>query len=141
MKKTLYFLVFIVLVACGKKDGSSGESFSSYSLVKVDSFQVNNMTRVQITDFSESENIYLAYTEAENDILEISPDGEILKRVNRTGDGPNNMGNWVPIGLSFGPSGERVFQLPFQLLTYDKDYSQTSNIRIQSPLAVRAYIP
>ncbi|TVP44707.1 MAG: hypothetical protein EA341_16320 [Mongoliibacter sp.] len=141
MKKILYFLVFIVLVACGKKDGSSGESFSSYSLVKVDSFQVNNMTRVQITDFSKSENIYLAYTEAENDILEISPDGEILKRVNRTGDGPNNMGNWVPLGLSFGPSGERVFQLPFQLLTYDKDYSQTSNIRIQSPLPVRAYIP
>jgi hypothetical protein len=141
MRYILYFLVLIAFTACDKKSGTSNDSSGSYSLVKVDSFQVNNMTRVQITDFSERENIYLAYSEAENDILEISPKGEILKRVNRRGDGPNNMGNWTPLGLSFGPNGERVFQLPFQLLTYDKDYNQTSNLRIQSPLPVRANLP
>ena len=130
-----------LLYACGSKPGESLEGSNGYQLVKIDSFQVDNLTRVQITDFSEAENIFLGYTEAEHDILEISPNGQILKRVNLRGDGPNKMGTWTPLGMSFGPDGERIFQLPFQLLSYDKDYNQISNLRIQSPLPVRANLP
>jgi hypothetical protein len=141
MRNINQILVLCLLLACSKKNSESLEESIAYQLVKIDSFQVNNLTRVQITDFSESENIYLAYSEAENDILEISPKGEILKRLNLRGDGPNMLGNWTPLGMSFGPNDERIFQLPFQLLSYDKDYNQIYNLRIQSPLPVRANIP
>lgn len=141
MRNLSILLVFSLLIACNKKRSGSLEESLGYQLVKTDSFQVENMTRVQITDFNEAENIFLGYSEAENDILEISPEGEILKRVNRRGDGPNNMGNWTPLGMSFGPNGERMFQLPFQLLSYDKDYNQIANLRIMSPLPVRANMP
>ncbi|WP_194974682.1 hypothetical protein [Aquiflexum lacus] len=141
MRNINLILALCLLLACSQKNSESLEESMGYQLVKTDSFQVDNLTRVQITDYNEAENIFLGYSEAENDILEISPKGEILKRVNRRGDGPNNMGNWTPLGMSFGPNGERIFQLPFQLLSYDKDYNQISNLRIQSPLPVRANIP
>lgn len=141
MRNLSILLVFSLLIACNKKRSGSLEESLGYQLVKTDSFQVDNMTRVQITDFSEKENIFLGYSEAENDILEISTQGEILKRVNRRGDGPNNMGNWTPLGMSFGPNRERIFQLPFQLLSYDEDYNQIANMRIMSPLPVRANLP
>ncbi|WP_373493543.1 hypothetical protein [Aquiflexum sp.] len=141
MRNSSFLLALCLLVACSQKHSDTLEELLGYQLVKIDSFRVDNLTRVQITDFSEKENIFLGYSEAENDILEISPKGEILKRVNRRGDGPNNMGNWTPLGMSFGPNGERMFQLPFQLLSYDKDYNQTNNIRIMSPLPVRANMP
>jgi hypothetical protein len=141
MRNINLILALCLLLACSQKNSESLEESIGYQLVKIDSFQVDNLTRVQITDYNEAENIFLGYSEAEHDILEISPNGEILKRVNRRGDGPNNMGNWTPLGMSFGPVGERIFQLPFQLLSYDKDYNQITNLRIQSPLPVRANIP
>lgn len=141
MRNISSVLALCLLIACGQKHSETLEESIGYQLVKTDSFQVGNMTRVQITDFSESENIFLGYSEAENDILEISHQGEILKRVNRQGEGPNNLGNWTPLGMSFGPNDERIFQLPFQLLSYDKDYNQIANLRIMSPLPVRANIP
>lgn len=141
MRNIYLLFAFCLLYACGPKSGESLEGSTGYQLVKTDSFQVDNLTRVQITDYNEAENIFLGYSEAENDILEISPNGEILKRVNLRGYGPNKMGNWTPLGMSFGPHGERIFQLPFQLMSYDQDYNQTANLRIQSPLPVRANIP
>ncbi|SNR92646.1 hypothetical protein SAMN06295967_1012 [Belliella buryatensis] len=137
-----YLLALLLLAACGKSEESTRTaSEPSYELIKVDSFQVENLTRVRITDFSETENIYLGYSEAENDVLEISPEGNIIKRVNLSGDGPGKLGNWVPLGLSFGPEQKRVFQLPFQLATYNQNYEQIENIRIQSPLPVRTSFP
>ncbi len=141
MRSTSIILILCLLLACNQKRSEIKIESVGYQLVKIDSFQVDNLTRVQITDYNEAENIFLAYSEAEHDILEISPKGEILKRVNLRGDGPNKMGNWTPLGMSFGPNGERIFQLPFQLLSYDKDYKQIYNLRIQSPLPVRANIP
>ncbi|MFN3800907.1 hypothetical protein [Belliella pelovolcani] len=137
-----YLLALLLLAACGKSEESKHFSNASgYELIKVDSYQVDNLTRVRITDFSETENIYLGYSEAENDVLEISPEGNIIKRVNLSGDGPGKLGNWVPLGLSFGPEQKRVFQLPFQLATYNQNYEQVENIRLQSPLPVRASNP
>lgn len=142
MKNLYAILIIFSMISCG----GSGENKMlsrelSYELVKVDSFTVENLTKVRITDYSESENIFLGYSEAENDVLEISPKGEILKRVNLSGEGPEKLGNWVPLGLSFGPDDKRIFQLPFQLVTYNKDYKQLENIRIQSPLPVRTNSP
>ncbi|SIS89441.1 hypothetical protein [Belliella pelovolcani] len=137
-----YLLALLLFAACGKSEESKHFSNASgYELVKVDSFQVENLTRVRITDFSESENIYLGYSEAENDVLEISPEGNIIKRVNLSGDGPGKLRNYGPMGLSFGPDQKRVLQMPFVLATYNQAYEQLENMSIRSPLPVRSIIP
>lgn len=142
MKYCFVLICLITLFSCGEnKESKKSNGELSFELVKIDSFTVDNLTKVRITDYSESGNIFLGYSEAENDVLEISTKGEILKRVNLSGEGPEKLGNWVPLGLSFGPDGKRVFQLPFQLVTYNEDYKQIENIRIQSPLPVRSNTP
>ncbi len=142
MKHAFLILALAILISCGKNSESfKAERNSDYELVKVDSFTIDNLTRVKIIDYSETENIFLGYSEVQNDILEISPQGEIIKRVNLSGDGPGKLGSWVPLGLSFGPENKRVFQLPFQLVTYDQAYEIQENIRIQSPLPVRTSAP
>jgi hypothetical protein len=142
MKNYIVIICLLTLISCNKnKVTKKSNEELGYELVKIDSFTVYNLTKVRITDFSESENIFLGYSEAENDVLEISPKGIILKRINLSGEGPEKLGNWVPLGLSFGPHGKRVFQLPFQLVTYNEDYKQLENMRIQSPLPVRTNTP
>ena len=142
MKNYYCLIIIFAFFSCGKNEESNTSTDElSYELVKVDSFAVENFTNVQITDYSDSENIFLGFSEVQNDILEISPTGEILNRVNLSGDGPGKLGRWLPLGLSFGPDGKRIFQLPFQLLTYDKDYNQIENLRFLSPLPVRTNLP
>ena len=77
----------------------------------------------------------------EDDILEISEKGEILKRTNRKGEGPNLYRNWNPIGLGFGPNGQRIVELPFEVYSYDKNYEVLQQFRIMSPLPIRANTP
>ncbi len=143
----LFSVLFIATIAfsssCSKKNGenSSNAESPNYSLMKVDSFQVDNFTRVNIRDFSPSENIYLGYSLTEDDILEISESGEILKRVHKKGDGPENYGTWNPIGLGFGPDKQRIVELPFQVISYNQDYEIVHSHRIMSPLPIRANTP
>ena len=128
-----------LIIACSTKNTSIPEE--SYSLVKVDSFQVNNLTRIGIRDYSPKEKIYLGYSSNEDDILEISESGEILKRTHKKGDGPGNYGNMNPVGLSFGPNDERIVELPFQVIAYDRDYEILNSHRIMSPLPIRTNSP
>ena len=101
----------------------------------MDSFAVENLTRVFITDYSEEEDIYLAFTSIQKDILEIAPNGDVLKRVNRSGEGPNNYGRFTPISLSFGPRNTRVIEIPFDFIQYDDKYEIVD--KKQSPVFSR----
>lgn len=141
MKNLLFIAVIVLIASCSNPKNESNVEASTYELIKVDSFAVENFTKVHITDYSKDENIFLGFSEVENEILEISPKGEILKRVSRKGDGPNNYGTWNPLGMGFGPEGKRVFQFPFQLITYSADYEIVDNFRVPSPLPIRANIP
>lgn len=132
---TLTFFCF----SCNSENKSISEE--DYSLVKIDSFQVNNFTRVGIRDYSPAEKIYLGYSINEDDILEISETGEILNRVHKKGDGPGSYGNWNPVGLAFGPNNERIVELPFQVIAYDTDYEILNSHRIMSPLPIRTNSP
>ncbi|MFC3417480.1 hypothetical protein [Algoriphagus hitonicola] len=114
---------------------------STYQLVKIDSFEVENFTQVLIRDYSSEEKRYLGYSMVEDEILEISESGEILKRVKKKGEGPGLYGNWNPIGLGFGPDGLRVAELPFEIYTYDSAYEVVYQQRIQSPLPIRTFGP
>ncbi|MEN2281103.1 hypothetical protein AAGF08_03125 [Algoriphagus sp. SE2] len=136
-------VTFLIIVGCSteKRDKSENPENPNYSLVKVDSFQVNNFTRVNIRDYSPIENIYLGYSLTEDDILEISESGEILKRVHKKGDGPGNYGSWNPTGLGFGPDSLRIVELPFQVIAYSPDYEIIHSHRIMSPLPIRANSP
>ncbi len=142
--RSLYIIVGIMALSfsCNTKDSETSiEELPQYVLEKVDSFSVENFTRVRIIDFSPEENIYLAYSEVEDDILELSDRGEILKRTHKKGDGPGLYGNWNPIGMGFGPNSERIVELPFALFVYDKDYEIISENRIMSPLPIRTNQP
>lgn len=137
------FLLFVfglsVFLSCQSHESS--ENVETYHLAKVDSIQVDNFTRVSILDFSEKENKYLGYSQVDDLILEISTSGEILKRISRKGDGPNNYGNWNPIGLAFGPNHERIVELPFQVIAYDSAFTIQNAHRIMSPLPIRTNTP
>ncbi|RZS97839.1 hypothetical protein [Cecembia calidifontis] len=141
MKTLLKCLAGLFLISCGNKNVSFNEQSLSFELIKVDSFEIENFTRVHLTDFSPEEGIFLGFSEVQNEILEVSPKGEILKRVSRNGDGPNRYGTWNPLGLSFGPERKRVFQFPFRLIAYNSDYEIVDDFRIPSPLPIRANIP
>ncbi|SFT64949.1 hypothetical protein SAMN04489724_1407 [Algoriphagus locisalis] len=148
MKTTRYAIplflciLFIINVSCTSSNEETTESREGiYELVKVDSFQVNNLTRINILDYSSEEKIFLGYSTSEDDLLEISETGEILKRTNRKGEGPNLYGNWNPIGLGFGPNGQRIVELPFAVFSYDKNYEVLQQFRIMSPLPIRANTP
>jgi len=139
----LFILLSVVSYSCSPKNGenSSNSENPNYSLVKIDSFQVDNFTRVNIRDYSPSEKIYLGYSITEDDILEISETGEILKRVHKKGDGPAMYGSWNPTGLGFGPDKLRIVELPFQVISYSPDYEIVHSHRIMSPLPIRANTP
>lgn len=141
-KLALSIIILSFSAGCNsnKSDVSTSET-GMVELVKVDSFQVNNFTRINILDYNLKEKIFLGYSINEDDILEISESGEILNRAHKKGDGPTNYGNWNPIGLGFGPDGQRIIELPFELICYDKDYEIVKRLRIPSPLPVRANTP
>lgn len=141
---TPFFLAVILTISASCSSNNSGKSETyeaNYELVKVDSFQVENLTRVNILDYSPEEKIFLGYSTNEDDILEISEKGEILKRINRKGEGPNLYGSWNPIGLGFGPNGQRIVELPFRVFSYDENYEVVKEFGIMSPLPIRANTP
>ncbi|TFV94604.1 hypothetical protein E4S40_11355 [Algoriphagus kandeliae] len=137
------FFGFIALItSCSQKEASEKSTEDNpYFLTKIDSFEVENLTRVFIRDYSPEEGIYLGYSMVEDEILEISEEGEILKRVKKKGEGPGLYGNWNPIGISFGPNQERVVELPFRIVTYNSNYEVLQEQRIQSPLPIRTFGP
>ena len=123
MKQPYYSILVLSLIilsitsGCNSnsRDTSTSEA-ENYELVKIDSFQVDNFTRVNILDYNPNEKIFLGYSINEDDLVEISESGEILNRAHRKGDGPSNYGNWNPIGLGFGPEGQRIVELPLPTL-------------------------
>ncbi|WP_192346656.1 hypothetical protein [Algoriphagus sp. Y33] len=138
----VYLLVLGIYTSCStKKSESTILDEEKFKLTKIDSFQVDNFTRISILDYSPEEKIYLGYAINEDDILEISEKGQILKRVHKKGDGPGNYGNWNPIGLGFGPTEQRIVELPFAVFSYDKNYEVINEHRIMSPLPIRANAP
>lgn len=137
---TVFFVIpFAFFISCSSKNEPISEE--NYALIKVDSFQVDNFTRVSIQDYSPEEGIYLGYAMNEDDILEISESGEILKRTHKKGDGPGTYGSWNPIALAFGPKNQRIVELPFQVISYDSTYEVIHSHRIMSPLPIRANRP
>lgn len=135
-------LVFVVLTACQSPSDTNSETpVSSFKAVKIDSFEVNNLTRVIIRDYSPEEKIYLGYSMVDDELLEISEEGQILKRVSKKGEGPGLYGNWNPIGMGFGPNGLRIAELPFSIFAYDSTYEIAYQQRIQSPLPIRGFGP
>ncbi|MBN3583197.1 hypothetical protein JYB64_12430 [Algoriphagus aestuarii] len=138
ISSSILVILTIIGISCTQKPIESVEE--SYELVKTDSFRVDNFTRVVIRDYSEKEGIYLGYSISEDDILELSDTGEILKRIHKKGEG-TGYGNWNPIGLAFGPNNERIVELPFQVVAYDSSYEPIHSHRIMSPLPIRANMP
>lgn len=141
MKTFIPFSLIMLLLSCGSKEDRAFQASNPYVLEKVDSFQVAHLTHVQIMDYSSEEGIYLAFSEGDDNFMELDTKGNIIKSVNRKGEGPNNFGARNPVGLSFGPNAERMVQTSFQLISYDKDYHQTHNSSIRNPLPVRANVP
>lgn len=142
--RSIFFFtsVLFIAVSCGSDpEKASADSADAYSLVKVDSFQVDNFTRVVIRDYSPEEKKFLGYSTSQDDILEISEKGEILKRVNKKGDGPESYGNWNPVGMGFGPDSLRILEFPFEVIVYDQNYEQKYRHRYLSPLPIRANMP
>ena len=135
------FLVLLGLQACSSDNQQEKSSENDFQIEKIDSFEVNNLTRVIISDYSEQEKTYLGYATVEDEILEIDLDGNIIQRAKKKGDGPGNYGNWNPIGMSFGPDGLRIAELPFALFAFDSTYQTQFQQRIQSPLPIRAFGP
>lgn len=129
-----------ILNSCSKNPPDPiPENFEKVRIHKIDSFAVQNPTEVIIQDYDKSQNRFFGYSQVENDLLEISPTGSILKRIHKKG--PDGYGNWNPIGIAFGPEQTRIVELPYQLITYDSSYQELHRLKIQNPLPIRTYGP
>ncbi|MCS5490271.1 hypothetical protein [Algoriphagus limi] len=141
-KYPLLLGIIAFVASCSQKESiQESDNEKPFRLTKIDSFEVQNLTRVFIRDYSPEERIYLGYSMVEDEILEISEEGEVLNRIKKKGEGPDLYGNWNPIGISFGPNQERVVELPFRIVTYDANYEVLQDQRIQSPLPIRTFGP
>lgn len=134
-------LLWIGLLSCStptmeENTVNPGSGSAGYKLVKIDSFAIENFTRVQIMDYSPDEGIYFGFSESQNDFLEIDRQGQILKRVNLAGDEPNHFGSRQPVAWSFGPGQSRIAEMAFSLIAYNPDYEIASRSRIISPLPI-----
>ena len=143
MKSNLLILLFVLstLLSCTTTQSEKAEGDFSYQLVKVDSFAIENQTQLVIVDFSPVENIFLGYSIISDEILEIDPQGTILKRVHKKGEGPGLYGNWNPTGMSFGPDSTRILEFPFSIVTFSPEYELINQTRISSPLPIRTFGP
>lgn len=88
---TLFLLV--VTLSCSDNSGSKTNSNSiQYELVKVDSLIINSMEELQITDYSPKKNKFLAYGTSSKNCMEIDREGNILNRIDLSGEGPGHFG-------------------------------------------------
>lgn len=142
--KSILWLITVLAGAASCKNDSdltAVDSAADFMLVKVDSFRVENFTRVVIRDYSPEEKLFLGYSSSQDDILELSENGEVLKRTNKKGDGPESYGNWNPVGMGFGPDGLRILEFPFHVIGYDATYQEKFRHRYLSPLPIRVNMP
>ncbi|MBC6368658.1 hypothetical protein [Algoriphagus sp. AK58] len=141
------FICFSILmiwglnIACSPKTETSQSGTENYTLVKVDSFGIKNLTQIVITDYSPVKQVYLGYSTISDELLIIGEKGELINRVSKKGEGPGLYGNWNPTGMSFTPEGNILLEFPFSLVTLSPEFEILSQHRVSSPLPIRTFGP
>lgn len=104
--KTKFSIILLVMVSlccysCGEKSGTQNSSSeATYELVKVDSLIIDEIEILQITDYNPRTKHFLAYGTNSRDCMEIDMYGNIVNRINLSGDGPSQYG-YAMNGLSY----------------------------------------
>lgn len=123
-----YSLLILSLFSCNP--GSSTETESSqntkYDLVKVDSIRINTLENIQITDYNPKTKRFLAYATSTKSCMELDLEGNIINKVDLTGEGPGHFG----LGLTeLGYLGEsKIIHGPAVYFTYKDDWTYDSRI-------------
>lgn len=131
-------------IACTSSEeqkDSSADQASAYSLIPIDSFRIERLTRVTITDYSPEEKIFLGHLSIADTLMEISEQGEVLKSVYRKGDGPDTYGPRALLGLGFGENGERIVEPSMGWARYDQNWNLIDKSIVRGPLPVMTFAP
>lgn len=123
LSSILLIVVTLCCHSCGQKESAqnnnSGES--TYELVKVDSLVIDEMEALQITDYNPQTKRFLAYGTSSKDCMEIDLDGNILNRINLSGDGPSQYG-YAMNGLGYFDEGIIINGFG-KYIIYDSDWT------------------
>lgn len=102
LSSILLIVVTLCCHSCGQRESTQGNNSgeATYELVKVDSLIIDEIEILQITDYNPSTKHFLAYGTNSQDCMEIDRDGNIVNRINLSGDGPGQYG-YAMNGLSY----------------------------------------
>lgn len=128
---TVSILIFLILTSCNQStEKQRAEESFSYELVKTDSIRIEGLEQIQITDYSPTKNTFLAYGTRTKLCMEVDFKGNIISRVDLTGEGPGHFGQGI---TELGYIGEDIIiNGPFIYLTYDADWNYKKRIPYES---------
>lgn len=128
---TALLFSFLIILSCSNESSSSSSSSTDrYKLVKVDSLIIDSLEELEIMDYSPSKDRFLAYGTNTKNCMEIDRKGNILKRVDLSGEGPGRFGPGMT-ELGYFEDGF-VIKAPGVYNVFDKDWNYLYKIPYQN---------
>lgn len=122
-KQVIFLLLIISIWSCDKEKGQTAtQSAEFYKLAIVDSIQVDLFTSgISIMDVHDKTGNLLAIQSSPPIAYLLSPTGEILKKMERSGQDPQAVGNYILSGEFYEDGIALMGQM--RLKTYDIDFN------------------
>jgi len=118
----LSLLVLAFIYSCGEKDtNQNSSSQETYELVIVDSLIVDELEELQVTDYNVKTKRFLAYGTNSKDCMEVDMEGNIINRVELSGEGPGRFGTDMN-GLGYFGEDKFINGMG-NYFVYDKDWN------------------
>ncbi len=122
-----YLLGLVLLwgmVSCGEKADSerSESSLKIPELVIRDSLVVDHLTSLALLDVMPGRTEYLFFDDKSNEFLRVDSSGEILVKVDRSGDGKDNYQSTYFMGANYLENGDILLQTQNAEFIYDQDF-------------------
>ena len=92
IESSLMLTLVFLLLACSSNRENTNDSIEEYELVLNDSIVIENLSRIQLFSYIESENQFLGFSREEELIVIVDENGQILKKQDLKGNSPNSYG-------------------------------------------------
>lgn len=122
MKQIFWIFLLAASLSCREKTTETIQANEVPELVVIDSLVIDRLTKPTLVDVKTDHSEYLFYDWKTAEFLRISPDGEILKSADLTGDGKNSMQAGYFVAARYGAGDELLIQTITGTYVYDPDF-------------------
>ncbi|SIT17848.1 hypothetical protein [Belliella pelovolcani] len=137
-KLVLIFVIFHSL-ACNKLKDENIILGNDYKLILQDSIVVNNLSRILIFDYDENKNLYLGFSRDEEMLVTLNTNGEIERKVDLKGDGPEKYGYYI---RNLGIYKNQIAIITNEnIIFYSNDFEKISEYPYNSSIFVQSTSP